>query len=81
MPLTLACPHLQARYTYLTNITRIRELVDQYSTMQNSTWLQGGECPLTSRACYSWVVCLTTACLAAWLAMCTPMLLLSALHP
>lgn len=41
----LSCPW-QERYKYLTNITRIRGLVDTYSTFKNSTFLQGGTCPL-----------------------------------
>lgn len=43
--LALACPPLQERYDYLTDITRIRQMVNNYSTVHNSTWLGGGTCP------------------------------------
>jgi multisubunit Na+/H+ antiporter MnhG subunit len=64
----LVCPPLQERYTYLTNITRIRQLVDTYSTIHNSTWLQGGAARHTSHACAdtlmiaSWALRQTDAC-------------------
>jgi hypothetical protein len=43
--LPLACRPLQERYDYLTDITRIRQMVNTYSTVHNSTWLGGGRCP------------------------------------